>query len=198
MIADLSRSLRAILGRSGTANELSSAQVSFELPADGFTPEKDTVNFFLYDLRENVELRNNTPSVRRNGDRATYFSEPMRVDATYLVSVWSPRAEDSALREHLLFSQLLDVFAGMSVLPKDLLHGRLADQAYPVRLMMFAPTASESAPLLWQALGVRLRPSLSLRATFTLEPVKGIEGPVVTQANWQFAQMDASAREALP
>lgn len=197
MIADLSRGLRAVLGRPEVAHELSAAQVSFETPQDAFNPEKDTVCFCLYDLRENVELRNNTPSVRRNGNRVAYVSAPMRVDATYLVSAWSPRAEGSALREHQLLGHLLDVFTRLPVLPADLLQGRLADQVYPVRLTLFPATAAESAPLVWQALGLHLRPSLCLRATFTLEPVQGLEGAVVTQANWRFAQADLTGREAV-
>lgn len=197
MIDDLSRSLRAVLRDRRAAHELSAAQVSFEPPQPGFNPESDTVSFYLYDLRENVELRNNTPAVRRNGNRATQLRPPTRVDATYLVSIWSTRGEDSSLREQRLFGQLLAVFAGLPVLPKAILQGCLANQAYPVRLTLFPPAAAESAPLLWQALGLPLRPSLNLRTTFTLESAEELEGPVVTQANWRLGQTDPATPETV-
>ena len=65
MIRDLSQTLAALLSTADLPEEVREAQVSFEHPIDTFNPSQPTVNLFLYELRENRELRTNAPIVRR-------------------------------------------------------------------------------------------------------------------------------------
>ena len=56
MIHDLSETLRAILTQPGLPPELGGAHIVFDRPADTFNPTQTTVDVFLYDLRENLEM----------------------------------------------------------------------------------------------------------------------------------------------
>ncbi len=71
MIRDLSETLRAMLDDPALANlypELAAAQILFDQPTEQFKPSQTTLNLFLYDVRENMELRSNEPLFeRRNG-----------------------------------------------------------------------------------------------------------------------------------
>ena len=72
MIDDLSQTLRTILTRGGK-DPLKSAQIVFDRPADPFAPQQTTVDLFLYDIREDVELRSNEPVFERiNGQVITH------------------------------------------------------------------------------------------------------------------------------
>ena len=68
MLRDLSESLQALLTQPGLPPELGSAVVSFDRPSDPFTPAQTTVNLFLFEVRENRELRNNEPVIWRQGN----------------------------------------------------------------------------------------------------------------------------------
>ena len=67
-IDDLSRTLRAILTQKGLPTELGSAQIVFDRPSETFNPQQTTVDLFLYDIREDSELRSNEEMIEhRNG-----------------------------------------------------------------------------------------------------------------------------------
>src|SRR3954470_2810 len=110
MIRDLSLSLRALLtqGAAGLP-ELATAQVSFDRPADGFNPAQPTVSLFLYDVRENVELRNREPNVSIVNGQVSRVAPPRRMSCSYLVTAWpgNVTGDELALREHRLLSQVL-------------------------------------------------------------------------------------------
>lgn len=66
MINLLASTLKAILDNARLPGLLYYADVAFESPA--YKPSKARINLFLYDVRENVELRTNEPVIqRRNG-----------------------------------------------------------------------------------------------------------------------------------
>jgi len=67
VIVDLDRTLRALLERDlqrapgiGVVDAITPDQISFATPDANFAPSAQfTVNLFLYDIRENRELRSN-------------------------------------------------------------------------------------------------------------------------------------------
>src|SRR5713101_5966928 len=81
MIRDLSATLDALLTQPGIPPELGAAQIIFDRPTEPFTPPQTTVDLFLYDIRENVELRSNEPLYRRplNQQFLEVEPPPMRV-----------------------------------------------------------------------------------------------------------------------
>src|SRR5882762_5221017 len=104
MFQDLDATL-AELVRDGLS--LRNVTISFASPDDQFPPSGVTlpaVAFFLYDVRENVDLRTNQwEDMRQPNGVITRKRPPMRVDCSYLITAWpSEVAPNPAQDEHRL------------------------------------------------------------------------------------------------
>jgi hypothetical protein len=169
MIDDLSQTLRTILTRSGR-DPLKSAQIVFDRPADPFTPQQATVDLFLYDIREDLELRSNEPVIERtNGEVVTHLP-PLRVACSYLVTAWpgSETGDEAVLLEQKLLSQALQVLAGQPTIDPKLLYGSLKGQEPPLPLVTALVDPQKNLSEFWTALGNKLRPSLTVRVTISI------------------------------
>jgi hypothetical protein len=165
MINDLSKTLRAVLTQSGLPPELSTADISFERPVETFKPEWTTVNAFLYELRENHDLRSN--------GNAT-----LSLACTYLITAWPSESTEPALREQQLLGQALQVLSGYRVIPANLLQGSLVGRNPPPQLQILPPDAIRNSSEFWTALGNKLRLSFSVTITIAL----AVEHPAATPA----------------
>jgi Pvc16 N-terminal domain/Carboxypeptidase regulatory-like domain len=169
MIDDLSQTLRTILTRSGP-DPLKSAQIVFDRPADPFTPQQTTVDLFLYDIREDVELRSNEPVFQRINGQVITHAPPLRVACSYLVTAWpgGETGDAAALLEQRLLSQTLQVFAAQSTIDPKFLQGSLKGQEPPLPLVTALVDPQKNLSEFWTALGNKLRPSLTVRATISI------------------------------
>ncbi len=176
MIRDLSQVLRQILEDAATSApvqlaELATALISFERPAESFNPTQTTVNLFLFDIREAVELRNQEPRLERDGDRVTVRPPPTRLGCTYLVTAWPVGDTETVLQEHRLLSQVFQVFSAYPVIPSDFLVGtRLEGQEPPLPLMLHRGEEMRIPADFWTAVGNKLRPSLTVTAVLSVPP----------------------------
>src|ERR1700681_551666 len=126
MIRDLSTTLQAILTDPSLTvpfPELSRALIAFDRPDDGFKPTQTTVNLFLFDVRENMELRSNEPKIERLNGQAVIHRAPMRVGCTYLVTAWPMGGPDLVLQEQRLLAQVLQVLSTYPKIPASFLKG---------------------------------------------------------------------------
>lgn len=171
MIRDLSQTLAALLSQPDLPKELRDTRVSFEHPIDSFNPPDPTVNLFLYDLKENRELRSNEPIVRRQNGTALIRRPPVRVDCYYLLTAWPGDEPGSAgaLHGHRLLGQALAALARHSTIPADLLVGQLIGQEPPLPMLVAQPDGPANPAEFWSALGSRLRPSITVCATIAME-----------------------------
>ncbi len=168
MIDDLSKTLCAILTHPALPPELAAAQILFDRPSETFNPQQTTVNLFLYDIRENTELRSNELEfVRKNGEIATY-QPPLRLACSYLVTAWPVGGVELTLQEHRLLSQVLLEFAKFTTIPAKFLHGELKAQKWPLPIATLVDPQRNLSEF-WTALGNRLRPSLSVTATIAMD-----------------------------
>src|SRR5688572_30192076 len=102
MIDDLDETLKELLVQKVPINA-TATDIKFEMPDKNFNPSKPTVNFFLYDIRENHEFRSNEQYLSRNGANGTLTRAPAHVDLTYLITAWTSTVSD----EHKLLGKLL-------------------------------------------------------------------------------------------
>src|ERR1700693_6243463 len=112
MIRDLSETLKKVLHDPVFATqfpELNTADIVFERPLDPFAPLKTTVDLFLYDVRENLELRSNEYTVEYIHGQAVTHPATLRLACSYLVTAWPVGGLDIALQEHRLLTQILCV-----------------------------------------------------------------------------------------
>src|SRR6476660_9700573 len=100
MIRDLSSTLRAILTQPNVPAELANTQIIFDQPSDSFQPNQTSIDLFLYDIRENMMLRDNEPVIQRVAGQAITRKPPLRADCSYLVTAWAVGGADLPLQEH--------------------------------------------------------------------------------------------------
>jgi hypothetical protein len=189
MIRDLDDTIQALLKtQAPVGSELAGADITFDLPDGDWrtTLLKITVNCYLYDIRENRELRTHEPLMVRSADgkRAMRRSPPVRVDCAYCITGWSPAASESVLEEHRLLSQVLTVLLRNPTIPTAALKGSLVTQIPPYPTMIAVPDGVKNPPEFWGALDQQLKPSLNYVVTlaYDLEPAvaEAAMPPVVT------------------
>ncbi|WP_301002369.1 Pvc16 family protein [Capsulimonas corticalis] len=149
-------------------------QVTFESPqvAEATLDGEAYVNLFLRDVRENMERREEGfYRVTQRADKSVGVRRPpVHFDLSYLVTVY---AGDDARVEHRLLSDVLGVFLRCAPVPEQWLSGTLAGKgpnALPLEVALPEHTASVDLPGMWQALGGKLRPALSLLITCPFDP----------------------------
>ncbi|MDX2152654.1 MAG: Pvc16 family protein [Bryobacteraceae bacterium] len=168
MIRDLTESLEAFLNQPGLPTELAAAVVRFDRPSEPYTPTETTINLFLFDVRENLELRNNEPITRRVGMQTIIERPPLRVTCTYLVTAWPVGGLDLPKQEHRLISQVFQLFASSPIVPPAFLTGSLIGQDPPVLLVMSQPDGMRNPAEFWAAIGNKMKPAILLAVTFSM------------------------------
>jgi len=166
MLDDLDRSLEALLNRELSGDHPRLAVV-FDAPsaATAKAASAAQLRVFLYDVRENRELRSLEPRLDRRSTPPVQHAPPLLVDCSYGLTACS---SDGALVEHRLLGDAFRVLSQFPVLPADVLQGRLRGaDVDPVRLRG-GPTGAVRR--LWAASGASPRPLLRYTVTLALPP----------------------------
>jgi len=183
MIHDLDQSLAALLGRELPGRD--QITVSFAAPDDQFAVKLPAVDLFLYDLRENLELRSNDDEVERHDDgTATRFQPPVRVDASYLITAWPGGAgghSDSSEDEHKLLGAVMRALLRFRKLPREVLQGSLANQDLPLPVSTLQPGRLQSLGEFWQALGGKPKAALNYTVTLSVDLNESETSRLVTE-----------------
>ena len=157
VIDDLDESLKALLRESLTPAISEQVSVSFAAPDDEFhaAVTLPAVDLFLYDIRENTELRSNDEYIERLGDgTGLRLRAPVRVDASYLITAWSGTSDrDKSVDEHRLLGEVMRALLRHRTLPRNVLKGSLAGQLLPLPVTTLQPGRLQSLGEFWQALG---------------------------------------------
>ncbi len=168
LISDLDEALRQLLIQHGPLDP-GQVDVNFDVPDREWSAglAKPAVNLYLYDIRENRELREtNWVTERRAENEVTRRRAPVRIDLSYLVTAWTREVED----EHRLLWQVMAALFRNPELPPELLQGTLRSQERPVRLVTAQPDGVLKEPGdFWAALDNQLKPSVHLLATVELD-----------------------------
>jgi Pvc16 N-terminal domain/Carboxypeptidase regulatory-like domain len=171
---DLDASLAAVLADAAAPMEVRSADVTFTVPDKDFTPAQPTLDLFLHEVQENRDLRDDQPWMQHQpGGGWTAPRTPMRVDCTYLVTAWSPKAGGlRAAEEHRLLGRSLLWLGRFPLIPDSYLQGSLANPAQPFPLSTLVAQTREGQSMgeFWTALGIAPRPAFSLTVTVALQP----------------------------
>jgi len=182
MIRDLSATLQAVLTQTGLPAELGAANIIFDRPDEATFPteQRTVVDLFLYDIRQNVDLRSIEPEIIRNNGQITTRAPALRVACSYLVTAGPAAGTDLALQEQRLLSQVLQVLSGLPTIPPTFLQGSLVGQQPPLPLVTALVEPDDNLAEVWTALGVKLRPSLTVKVTISMPVAADISGPPVT------------------
>ena len=178
MITDLNETIRQLLIQKG-ALDLAEVDISFETPDREWAASisKPTVNAYLYDIRENHELRSTEWVIEKDPNGiATRKKNPNRIDLSYLITVWTNDIEDA----HRLLWHVLQILSRYPELPEELLSGQLGGQYYPIKTTAAQPDGLLQNPAdFWTALDNELKPSINYVVTLALDLDVAFTAPIV-------------------
>lgn len=178
MIQNLDHTLKELLIQK-LPRDSTQYDIKFELPSGNWeaTVQKPTVNFFLYDIRENLELRSNETFLQRYGNTGKITREPIRMDFSYMISVWTKEVGD----EHRLLGDILKTLLRYPLIPSEVLQGEMIDLSPPLRAWVSQPERIPNSWEFWSALEGRLKAGLSYVVTVPVQPFTPAEVPLVTE-----------------
>ena len=165
--------------------------ISFDPPTKDFTGSPGAslvVNLYAYNVRENRELLNNQPQVRRNSDgTATSTQPPVWLDVYYLVSTWSLASTDKTREEHRMLSRVsYALLRNLHVIPAQVFpNGFPTDYSAVMRtarLPAFTaqPNSLEHLGEFWSTMENVWKPALVYAVTVPLDLEREVTGPMVT------------------
>ncbi|MCB9101752.1 MAG: DUF4255 domain-containing protein [Anaerolineales bacterium] len=176
MIHDLDKTVEVLLKQE--LIDFKDLEISFATPDNEFAPNGFAVNLFLYDVRENRELRSNELYVERQlGGAITKRHSPVRVDCSYLITAHAKGQNPQG--EHRLLGAVMKALLRYPTLPPEVLQGELrekktAEQDFPLPTAILQPGRLQSVGEFWQAMQGKPRAALNYTITISVaahEPV---------------------------
>ena len=179
MIADLDETIKQLLMQKG-ALDSTEVDICFDMPGQEWSAgiTKPTINLYLYDIRENHDLRLYDWETERNEDKtATKRRMPVRVDLTYLITVWTSNVDD----EHRLLWYVLAALFRYPLIPTDVYQGELAGTDMLISTLVAQPDGPLRNPAdFWASLDNRLKASINYVVTVPLDLDVHVSAPVVS------------------
>jgi hypothetical protein len=177
MIADLDETLRRLLIEELPVKN-GEIEIQFDQPNREWSAKlsKPTINLFLYDLRENNQLREHRwTRVREENGTVTQKRTPMRVNCHYMLTTWGSDPGD----EHRLMTRAMIALFRFPTLPEDRLVGTLRNPPYELLAQLAQHDKLTNPAEIWSALDNEIRPSVSYIVTLALDPWMEVTGPAV-------------------
>lgn len=176
MLLELHDALRRLFYERGQISPQEVA-IQFEAPTREHVERLllPTLNFFLFEVRENTELRQNAYQTRQVNGRAERRAPPRRFDLRYMVSALSSVSED----EHLLLWRALTTLGRYSQIPEELLPVEVSALKIPLVTRLCEGEESQRLLNIWSALGTQPRAALAYVVTVPVDLATIIEAPLV-------------------
>lgn len=178
MIQDLDDSIKALLVRNVPV-DISKIDITFDMPTKDWSAAitRPTINCYLYDIRENRELRSNERYLTRSGQTGVETRAPVRVDLTYMISVWTSAIAD----EHKLLGSLLSTLLRYPVFPAEILKGTLTTQPVAPHAWIALGERTPNAWDFWGGFDGRLKAGISYVVTLAVSTSDPVSMSLVTQ-----------------
>ncbi|MEO8017678.1 MAG: Pvc16 family protein [Pseudomonadota bacterium] len=176
---------------------LLNAEVSFVTPDRLHAPGRATVNLFLYETRENRELRDPVPIVVPGNGLSLRRLPPLRVDCFYMVTAWSDDiGADKVSAEHRLLAEAFNWLSRFPVIPQRFLDaGTLTGQVYAPPTLVAQMDTFKNASEFWVSLGIPPRPFFNLVVTVTMDLDQALEEFPVTAVMTDYRQQGSGGSD---
>lgn len=191
MIADLDRTIENLLIaeipiRNGEVD------IKFEQPKREWSARlsRPTINFFLFDVRENNILRQHQwqQATGQNGhasDSVAHLKRsPYRFDMHYMITTWATEAQD----EHRLLTNCMLALLRHPVLPRAHFAGDMEEQPYDVQARLGYHDKLTNPAEVWSSLDNEIRPSLSYVVTLAFDPWTAVTRPIAHTVTFRSGQ----------
>jgi Pvc16 N-terminal domain/Carboxypeptidase regulatory-like domain len=157
-----------------------------------------TLNFFLYDLEENTDLRQADYDLissknAKGVSSSTRRVPPKRFDLHYMVSAISTVIDD----EHLLLWRAMVTLLKNPTIPEQFLPENILKLELPVKGRVSQPDDGPRPMDLWSALETPPRPSLLYVLTVPVDLETGFESPLILTrtARYRLLEQESAAAE---
>jgi hypothetical protein len=182
MIDELDEVLRNLMVRELPIKN-NEVDVAFHQPKKDWSSRvsKPTLNFYLYDIRENNKLRQPSPAFMSapNAERKNSVVQrrhPIRLDLHYMVTAWATEPDD----EHRLLTRAIMVLYRIPEIPQDLLPETIvADQQGPIFIKAAQYDTLEKPTDVWSVMDNQMRPSIPCVITMSVNPYTSFVTPLV-------------------
>jgi hypothetical protein len=185
MIHDVDLTIQKLLKVELPPGLVDQVEISFAAPDDKFPQAvtRPAIDLFLYDVRENTDLRDTQWIPERRPDGTLVRRRPpVRVDCSYLITAWpSDNSPSGPLEEHRLLSEVMRALLRHPTIPAALLQESLRGQRPPLPASTLQPGRLQSLAEFWQALGGKPKAALNYTVTVgvTVADPQEAELPVV-------------------
>jgi hypothetical protein len=193
MFNDVDESLRELL-IADMPIDRNEVDISFERPSREWSSRlsKPTLNLFLYDVRERMDMRDDMPYVQRTATGSTLTRRPpRRIDVSYCITAWAKEPAD----EHRILARTLACMFRNAHVPPEHLQGNLGDGEYPLLMRIMPPDHLAKPADFWGVMDNEMRVALTWVATVAMDPFVPVEGPMVRTAEFDFTAVGESWRE---
>ncbi len=179
MLGEVRGALRQLMYDHGRISPLE-VDVGFEPPTRDWVERltRPTLNLYLFDVRENTDLRQTALQAPRRGagpNEAVRRQPPRRIDLSFMVSALTTEIED----EERLLWRLLSTLMKYPELPADVLPDGLRGLQPPLTARVERSDHGPSLLDLWSGLGTRPHPALVYIVTVPLDMDVAITSPLV-------------------
>jgi hypothetical protein len=177
MISELDETIRQMLVAEIPLKN-GEVEISFHQPKREWSSRltKPTLNFYLYNLRENTTLRNmQWEKLPRPDNQSHQKRTPFRVDCYYMITSWAQEPDD----EHRLMSRCLMALFRFPLLPEKYLVGSLRNQPFDLMAQLADPEVLTNPSDVWNVMDNEMKPSIPYIVTLALDPWREVTGPVV-------------------
>ena len=176
MLTDFHGTLRGLLYDRGLIDR-ADVDIAFDAPARPWIGgrTRPTLNFFLYDIEENTDLRNTGMQTARGNGVAVHRMPPRRFDLRFMVSAITNEIDD----EHLLLWRALVTLMKYPTIPTELLPDVVRGYELPVATKVTKPNDSPRPLDIWSALEAPPRPALLYVMTVPVDLEVMLEAPLV-------------------
>lgn len=175
MLVALHRTLANFLSNAAPRGSLlANASKDFSVPDAEFRGGLSnlTLNLYLHELRENLELRRAGGMLQRSADgaRASRLRGPALLDCGYCITAWSmsTREANPVFEEHGLLIQAFTLFMKHQTIPESYWEEGLRGQLPPYPMVVAQPEVFKNQAEFWSALGHPPKPILTYVVTIAV------------------------------
>jgi hypothetical protein len=182
------------------------ASISFVTPDEDFNL-KPAINFFLYDIRENLSLRTSgqysMPSYaarkkasEQGQQEITLQHLPLHIDFSYLITVWGSDGAAKAREEHQLLGNVMLELARYPAFPEAVLKGTPFATIHPTpKITMLDAPHLQNIGEFWSAMKGKPKPMLHYTVTLPVHLLdKDLSATLIKETNTTFVSLSTEKR----
>jgi hypothetical protein len=167
--------------------------ITFEVPGKEWADRlvRPTLNLYLFELVENVELRQAQFQTRHVNGHAEFRSPPRRVDLKYVVTAVTTNPEDA----YRLLWRTIGVLMRAPELGPELFPDDLRIEA-PIVARVAQPDSGIKLLDVWSAVGIEPRPAFGYVVTLPIDLAISFEAPLALTRTVGFRRLGSPERMA--